>query len=239
MNTQVAATVARDVAALVQKAQEEDRVALVVGGDCTIELGSVSGVLSGSPDIGLIYFDLDVDMNTPDTTSDGALDWMGVAHMLGLPGVRPELAELGPQTPLLQPEQLWLFGAENIKDVEEKWIQELGLRRTSAEAVAADPVAAALEVVRWASQFERVLIHLDVDVMDYEDFPIAENTRRKQGLTLAHTMVALDVLVRVPSLSALTICEINPDHGLEDGETVKVFVDRLVASLDGLLNKRE
>lgn len=46
--------------------------------------------------------------------------------------------------------------------------------------------------IEWAGRFERVLIHLDVDVMDYEDFPIAENTRRKEGLTFDQTMQALD-----------------------------------------------
>ena len=34
-------------------------------------------------------------------------------------------------------------------------------------------------------------------------------------------------------VSALTITELNPDHGAEDGSTLAAFVDRLVAALAG------
>ena len=181
----------------------------------------------------MIYIDLDTDMNTPETTADGALDWMGVAHMLSLPGADSRLSELGPRTPLLRPEQLMLFGAENIKSWEQEWINRLGIPVTGAQQIAADPASAAAEAVEWASQFERALIHLDVDIMDYEDFPIAENTRRKQGLTFDQTMAALDPLIQTPHLAVLTICEINPDHGLENDETVKTFAKRLAQSMTG------
>ena len=70
------------------------RKALVVGGDCTIELGSVAGALQSGASIGLVYVDLDVDLNAP-ATSDGALDWTGVAHLLDIPGAAPELSGLG------------------------------------------------------------------------------------------------------------------------------------------------
>jgi arginase len=34
----------------------------------------------------LLYADRHYDINTPETTTDGALDWMGLAHALALPG---------------------------------------------------------------------------------------------------------------------------------------------------------
>ena len=68
---------------------------LVLGGDCTVELGTVAGALSQEENIGLVYIDLDTDLNTPESTEDGALDWMGVAHMLGVQGSIPELVSVG------------------------------------------------------------------------------------------------------------------------------------------------
>jgi hypothetical protein len=47
-------------------------LALVLGGDCTIELGTLAGLqrrLGGS--VGLVYFDLHADMNTPTTVRWG------------------------------------------------------------------------------------------------------------------------------------------------------------------------
>ncbi|TIM34904.1 MAG: hypothetical protein E5Y61_10000 [Mesorhizobium sp.] len=67
---------------------------LVLGGDCTVELGTVAGANAAGARIGLVYIDFDADLNTPDT-SDGALDWTGIAHLLDIPGCEPSLAGLG------------------------------------------------------------------------------------------------------------------------------------------------
>jgi len=63
MNVNVAATVASAVAKRVAEVRAEDAAVLVLGGDCTVELGTVAGVLSHTESIGLIYVDLDTDLN--------------------------------------------------------------------------------------------------------------------------------------------------------------------------------
>ena len=60
-----------------------------------------------------------------------------------------------------------------------------------------------------------------------DDLPLAENTRRENGLRLDQLMAALRPLVQMPQWSALTITELNPDHGEADGSTVRRFVDAL------------
>jgi hypothetical protein len=112
MNAEVAAGVAQAVAGRVAEGLAEGAAILVLGGDCTVELGTVAGASVDSADIGLIYIDLDTDLNTPASVEDGALDWMGVAHLLGLDGTVPVLAGLGPRVPLLRPDQVLLFAAD-------------------------------------------------------------------------------------------------------------------------------
>ena len=59
----------------------DDRRLLVLGGNCTIALGVVAGLdTSFGRGCGLLYVDRHFDMNTPATTIEGALDWMGLAH---------------------------------------------------------------------------------------------------------------------------------------------------------------
>jgi arginase len=70
-----------------------DGIALVLGGDCTVGIGTVARVQRAIGDVGVIYFDLHSDLNTPASARDGALDWMGLGHMLALEGTEPELAE--------------------------------------------------------------------------------------------------------------------------------------------------
>jgi arginase len=98
--------------------------------------------------------------------------------------------------------------------------------------VAATPADAAQSVVAgWGQRFERLLIHVDLDVLDFADMPLAENTRRNAGLTFDQLTVALRALLSAPNWAALTICELNPDHGLKDGETLRTFVAALTDAI--------
>jgi arginase len=230
MNIEHVARVARDVAAQVGAAAHEARIALVIGGDCTVELGTIAGLIGSGRRVGLVYVDFDADMNTPETTTDGALDWMGVAHMLALPGTDARLSKLALRSPMLAPGAVLLFGAGNIKPHEQEMIAALNIATIPPGDIAADPKDAARRAVQWAAQFDALAVHLDVDVIDFEDFPIAENTRRKQALSLDRTMAALTELLAAPNLAVLTLAEINPDHGAIDGETVRIFAERLAAA---------
>jgi arginase len=93
--------------------------------------------------------------------------------------------------------------------------------------VAADPAGAAREVVQWALRFDCLLVHVDVDVLDYLDLPVAENTRRNRGLRFARLVEALRALVASPNWRALTVCEVNPDHGEEDSSSIRTLSDGL------------
>ncbi len=61
--------------------------------------------------------------------------------------------------------------------------------------------------------------------------PLSENTGRNEGLSFEQAVRALTVLVDTEKLSALTITEINPDHGEEGGATIERFVSALVKIL--------
>lgn len=207
--------------------------ALVIGGDCTVELGTVAGAIDHDPDVGLVYVDLDTDMNTPESTEDGALDWMGVAHMLAIEHTLPEVASVGTTRPLLRPDQLLFFGHDNVEPCERQVIDRLHIAEVPFAQVARDPEAAGRKAVGWARRFKYLLIHLDVDVLSYVDMPIAENVRRNVGLQLAQLMAAMTVLLHAPNLATLTITEVNPDHGAADGSTLRLFVEPLAAALSG------
>jgi arginase len=194
-------------------AAQED--VLVLGGDCTVELGTVAGAAAAGARIGLVYIDFDADLNTPDT-SDGALDWTGVAHMLNLPGCEPPLASLGPARPMLAPGQLLYFGVANITPPEAAAIRDHAIMLISRDEALSDIEAAAARATEWAGQFDCVLIHFDVDVLSFIDFPIAENVRRCDGLKLEQAAFVLKQLTAVTQWRALTITEVNPDHAPDE-----------------------
>ncbi|WP_104106169.1 arginase family protein [Nocardioides sp. 616] len=207
---------------------------LVVGGDCTVGVGTAAGAAMTPGTVGLVYIDHDADLNTPQSTDEGALDWMGVAHLLGLDGTDAGLAGVGPGAPILGPEQVLLFGQVDPTSFERDVIEDRGIAWVHHDEVRDDPVEAAIGVVKgWAAQFDRVLVHLDVDVVDFADAPLAENTRRNVGLKLETVLAALEVLVAAPNWCGLTVCEVNPDHGEPDGSTLRDLASRLARILAG------
>jgi arginase len=232
MNADRAAEAARATANQVAAAVAEDEAVLVLGGDCTVELGTVAGELSASENLGLVYIDLDTDLNTPESTDDGALDWMGVAHMLGVKGTVSELVSLGPRVPMLQPDQVMFFANDNSKPFERQIIEERGIAEVPLADVIADPSGAARSVVSgWARRFDRLVVHLDVDVLDYLDMPLAENSRRNEGLHFDQLMAALRPFLEASNWAALTVAEVNPDHGESDGSTLRYFAEALADAL--------
>jgi arginase len=232
MNAAAVVRAARSTADLVESALDGGGAALVLGGDCTVELGTVAGALRSRGDVGLIYIDLDTDLNTPASTTDGALDWMGVAHMLGVTGTLESLVNIGPRAPLLRPEQLLYFAIDNVEPFERQLIRDLDIESLPLSQVAVDPAGAAAGALNgWARQFAHLLIHLDVDVLDFADMPLAENTRRNAGLRFEQLVAALRVLVAAPNWTTLTVCELNPDHGHDDGSTLRGFIDALSAAI--------
>lgn len=236
MNAAAVVRVARDVADRVRNARVCGRLPLVIGGDCTIELGTVAGFADAGSAPGLLYFDPHPDLNTPEAVRDGALDWMGVAHLLDVPGAVAELAAVGGRRPLIEPDALLLFGAsdERSQPQERATIARLGLEVISEAQVAADPAGSAGEAVRrLIARTGRYLVHFDVDAIDFGHAPLSENTDRNVGLTFTAALAALRALLESPSLAALTVTELNPAHAA----AVPGLLERFATGLAGALTE--
>jgi arginase len=234
-NLDAVVEIGRETAGRVERALAEDGgPLLVLGGDCSIELGVVAGHLARDESVGLVYFDLHPDLNTPLSITEGTFDWMGMAHALGLDGAEPELAAIGPRTPLLHDDQVLFlsYGPQQARPFELDVMVRRGLAGIPADEVAAAPERAAERVLDgFAAGFDRLLVHLDVDVLDFNDTPLSEEAVRGDGLTLDTAMRALGVLAASDRFSALTVTELNPEHGDEQGRTLRGFVDRLAGCL--------
>jgi arginase len=226
---------AASTAERVRAALDAGELALVLGGDCTVGLGTVAGHLPGGDRLGLVYLDLHGDLNTPGSVRDGALDWMGVAHLLGEQDAAPELREFGPRSPLLGDHQIVFLAhdREQSTAAELEAIERRGLVTIPVAAVAADPASAAGEALAALDSCDRLAVHFDVDCIDFTDAPLSENTGRNIGLSQDAAFAALSAVLLDSRVSALTITELNPDHGSEDGSTLTEFVDRLVDALAG------
>jgi arginase len=192
----------------------EERLPLVLGGDCTITVGVTAGVLRHHPDAGLLYFDGDADLATPETTGSGVLDAMGIAHLLGL--ADNALGRLGPCWPLLEDKRLVLFGYDQG---DPETYREIILAARPALArypdvdVRADPSGAAHRALSSLQESTgHIMVHFDVDAVDSRDLPLANFPHYGTGVPLAAAGEALGVFLGAPELVAVTLTEVNPSY---------------------------
>src|ERR1700737_1774329 len=222
--------VARQVADRVAAAVERELVPLVLGGDCTITLGVVAGLLRQQPDLGLVYFDGDADMTTPQTTRSGIFDSMGVAHLIGEGD--PEVAHLGQRFPLLPSDRITLFGFHpyEIEPHEQILLEKSGMAQYPVTLMGDRPVELAAEALaRLEERARAIAVHFDVDVMDSAEIPLAD-WPHYDALAFGETMRCLRVFAGSRKLAALVVTEINPDHDPE-GLLVRQFVDAVAGAL--------
>lgn len=207
---------------------------LVVGGNCTIALAVMAALRDlGRAAPGLLYFDRNYDLNTPDTTTDGALDWMGLAHGLALPGCVEELVEAFGYSPLLRPDEVAWLGVDPVfaTEWERQQADALQVYVRSSEEFVADPrgaTAAGLDALPPGP----LAVHVDVDVLNFSDAPLAENTDgRNTGPSLDQLGEALATAATDQRLQVVSIGEINPTRASGDPDALPRFISMLSGML--------
>jgi arginase len=200
------------------------RVPLVVGGECTVTLAVLAAAVDAGLDLGLVYVDGGQDLHVPAGPADEPIaDATGVAHALDLPGTHPALAGFGPRRPLLTADRLAFVGQSDDEEDVHGLVPALRVR---ADAVAADPGAAARRSLGVAGR-DGVLVHLDVDVLDFFALPLADVPTYGRGLTPGTLGALLAALVRADAFAGLVLTEANPDRDA-DGAHLAALV-RVVA----------
>ena len=229
--------VCNQVANQVDLAIKSNSIPLVIGGDCTISLGVIAGFLRHNEDIGLMYFDGHVDLNTPATSPSGILDSMGIAHMIGEPGTADELSHIAVRFPMMSEDKIVLFGynTHETNTSEDEVLDQRQFLKYPISDVQDDVTDAAIEAVKYLElQAKRFVVHFDVDVVDFTDLPIADVPQFSEGLMFKDVLKCLSVFTSSPNFSGLTVTEFNPDHVDEEGTNALTFIKGLAQSLAGI-----
>ncbi len=213
----------------------EGRRLLVLGGSCMVAFGLCRAMAVAGRRPRLVYIDRHLDLNTPGSTTEGSLSWMGVAHALGLDGAAPELLDAADSVPTLRPADLVYLGADPARETTE-WerdqVAALDLRIVDQDTLCDDPAAAAQQALAQLGHGPFV-VHLDVDVLDFLDAPIAANVNgRNSGPTVAMIGQALAELLADPDCWGLSIGQLVPAHAASDPTAIPRLVSALAAAFD-------
>jgi arginase len=206
---------------------------LVLGGSCTIALGTAAALREVAGRARFVYVDRHLDLNTPDTTSEGSFSWMGAAHALDADGAVAAVACATGEAPVLHTGELVYLGVDLGETTagERMRLSELAIPVVPQAALVADPAAAA-RAARHALPDGAFFVHVDVDVLDFLDAPLAENVNgRNAGPTIAQLGEALATLWAHPDCRGIEIAQLDPAHAASDPGVLQRFVRMLARAI--------
>jgi len=219
--------VTKAVADVVGGHAQKGELALTIGGDHSLALGTVSGTFSKYPDACLIWIDAHADINTVASTTSGNLHGMPVSFLLGLEGngaiAQPD-GEFGWVKSLLKKERLVYIGLRDVDAGEKKILRDEGIKAFSMHEVDKYGIGRVVEMALDHVNPNRDLpIHLsfDVDALDPSVAP-STGTPVRGGLTFREGHYICEAIHETGLLVSLDIMEVNPS--LEDANSVKQTV---------------
>jgi arginase len=232
-NKQTVLKVCSLVAGKVERVISDGSCPMVLGGDCTIAIGSLAGITSFFPKVGLIYLDSDADINTPETTPSGIFDGMVIAHIIGR-GDR-ELAHLAKRYPILREEEIVLFGLNPtsgyVDPPEIEFLKSSPILQFPIQVIHRKGVeSAARESLKMLeSKANKMFVHLDVDFIGGSDMPAAD-IPHESGLSFNEAAAALKIFIRSKGFVGMEITEFNAAED-KQGRFANILVELLVSAL--------
>lgn len=197
---------------------------IVVGGDHSIAIGSVSGTKMAFPDkrLGVVWIDAHADLHSPWTTPSGNVHGMPLALLMHIEKKgrnRPRvytmdtwdrLRKIGVNSPKLTPKDLVFIGLRDYEPEEKAIIEEHGIKIITVEDLRSKGAEKAVqETLAHLSLCEHLHISFDVDSLD-PSISVGTGTPVPNGLFLEEASALLQGFCRDPKTATLDVVEINP-----------------------------
>jgi arginase len=207
--TQTCARLAR----LVEKAAGQGRAPLVLGGDHSVAVGTVSGMSRHfrrrKQALGLIWIDAHADMNTPDTSPSGNVHGMPLSCCIGM-GPR-ELTHIGGYAPKVDPRNVALVGVREVDILERPHVRESGVRAFTMRDIDERGLRAIMvDAIQIASAgTEAFHLSLDMDSVDPQEAP-GVGTPVRGGITYREAHLAMELICDSGLMASIEVVEVNP-----------------------------
>jgi arginase len=210
-------------------------VPIFMGGDHSLSMGSVNGVVRHWQELGrpvfVLWLDAHADYNTPATTVTGNMHGMSAAFLCGEPGLDRLLGD-HPRASI-SPDQLDLFGIRSIDPLEKDLVRDRRVAIADMRAIDEFGVGVLIRRVIERVKARNGVLHVSFDV-DFLDPQVAPGvgTTVPGGATYREAHLIMELLHDSGLVRSVDIVELNPFLD-ERGRTARVAVE-LLGSLFGL-----
>ena len=189
---------------------------LILGGDHSLGLGSISGVSKYYKDFAVIWVDAHGDINSYLTTETGNVHGMPLAAAMGI-GYE-SLTNVCFHGTKVKPENVFIIGARDLDPGECELIEEMKLDVYSTSRIHEEGISPILkDILKKIEKLGLKAIHLsfDIDCID-PDYVPGTGTPVKNGMTVGEAKTLLKTLAETKLIKSMDFVELNPKLDRDD-----------------------
>ena len=210
-----------------------DRLPILLGGDHSLSIGSISAVARHCRDRGktlrVLWVDAHADFNTRELSPSGSLHGMPVSCVCGY-GPR-DLLQIGGVTPAIRPRWVRQIGIRSVDAGERRFVHEQDLEVFDMRSIDEMGMRRVMEIALDGLDADTHLhVSFDVDSLDPEIAP-GVGTTVPGGLSYREAQLCMEMIADTGRMGSLDIMELNPALDVRN-KTAVLAVD-LVESLFG------
>jgi arginase len=218
----------------VERIMSRGHFPLVLGGDHSIAVGTVSGIAAycrrEGKKLGLLWVDAHGDINTPDSSPSGNIHGMPVAALLGFGP--DKLTGIGGKFRKLDPANVALVGIRSLDEGEKHRLKEVGVQVHTMADIDRHGIHRIMKkaLARVTEGVDCVHVSFDLDAVDPTVAP-GVGTPVKGGLDYREAHLIMELLNDSGVMTSLEMVEVNPI--LDQGNASAAFAVELVQSAFG------
>ncbi|GER87515.1 arginase [Dictyobacter vulcani] len=199
---------AEELADNVSEALRDQEFPLILGGDHSMSLGSITGVAREHKNVGVIWVDAHADFNVEDTTPSGNIHGMILAALAGLGD--PSLVNVDNWAPKIDKNKIVIVGARDLDTGEQKLLREQNIHVFTMSDLDRRGIS---EVMRQAIEIAGadngpIHLSLDMDSLDPREAP-GVGTPVRGGLSYREAHFAMEMLAESQRLVSMDVVEVN------------------------------
>jgi arginase len=215
------------VCEVVKKSLKANHFPIVLSGDHSSALGTLSGISAAYPDktIGAIWIDAHADLHTPYTSPSGNVHGMPMAAALGednlesrVNDVSEELADLwikmkniGTNGAKLKAEHLVYFGLRDTEVQEDELIERLNIREYAVHEMRYRSFETCLNEARERlKDCDYIYVSFDVDSLCSDLISTGTGTPVSKGFDVDEVLEIIKSFFDTQKVVCFEICEVNP-----------------------------
>jgi len=236
---------------VVKKTIENNEFPLVLSGDHSSALGTISGIKAANPSkrLGVVWIDAHADIHSPYTSPSGNIHGMPLAAAIAddnldyqVNKVTDEvktcwnaMKNIGVEGVKVIADDVVYFGVRDTEEPEDKQIEKLGIKNYMVDEVRYRGLETCVhEALETLSNCDLIYISFDVDSMDCDLISYGTGTPVPKGFDQFEIIAIINQIIASKKVAALEFVEVNPLLDLKGNKMAETAFEVLDAVTEKL-----